>query len=264
MKILKFSLVMAAVAIFAGGATPAAAVTITLNATADHSGLVENNGNGTAQYDRVDTLWGSSSGNRRNGLVEFEQLSPVFKAGLIGGAFTLNSATLELWSGGPDWDETTLNFMRLNDADADWTGGIPDDGSAGQSSWTDKIESSDTEWSGPDPNGTPGGGIRGQIFGTLTSSATGLGLGAMKWEVPLSGSELLDWLTNPTISPNLLVEESVPGAGAQTRFATINSADMNDEFAANLVLDITIPEPSTFALTGLAFAASLVVVRRRS
>lgn len=218
------------------------AQTFTLNATADHSGLVANNGNATGQYNRADTLWGSTNGNRRNGLVQFELLPIQDRIDLATGVKLLDSVTLQLWSGGPDWTTTTLNFLRLNDADTDWTGGIPDDGSAGQSSWSDKIESSDTEWSGPQPNGTQGGGIRGQIFGELTSSSSGNALGAMMWTVPFSGSELTPWLSSESIAPNILVEEKDAPTGQQTRFATINSADTNDEFAPNLVVTL-IPNP---------------------
>ena len=230
-------------------ASCAIAATVTLDATADHSGLVENNANAVSQYDRADTLWGvaGNDGFQRNGLVQFAAVPASVQADLLAAGTVLNSVTLELWSGGPDWAETSLKFMRLNDADADWTGGVPDDGTEGLASWSDKVESSGTDWSG----NVAGGGSRGQIFGTLTSESMGIAFGATKWDVPLSGSEIIDWLTNPAVVPNLLVEEVNPGSGSQSRFATINSADTDDEFAPNLVIDYSVvPEPAAMGLLG--------------
>lgn len=244
---------------------------VTLNATADHSALIRDSASSTAQYDRPDTLWGTlgtSVSRRRNGLVEFEGLDTDTQAGLLAGTLQLNSVTLELWNTANSWTETTLLFARLADDDADWASfNGPDDGSEGVSSWSNKDQDTPVDWVSGDGAGYTTGG---QIFGSLTSSFTsesGVTMdGEMKWEVSLSGSELLDWLTNPLIDPNLLVYwDSQAGNtnAVQTRFATINTADVADQFAPNLVLDITpVPEPSA-ALIALPVLLGLGVCARR-
>ncbi len=195
-------------------------------------------------------------------MIQFAQLDANTRNLLANGAYTLDSATLELWNSAAGWNSTTLNFSRLLDANAGWAAlSGPDDGTAGINSWNNINETDGTDWAGSTGAGNNSIGSAGQeIFGMLTSEHDGnSALGALKFEVPLAGSELLDWLTSDTIAPNLLASWD-SGAGdasaAQTRFATINSADTADEFAPNLVLEITIPEPSSMmlALVGL-FAA---------
>lgn len=222
----------------------ASAAIVSIPAIVDNSGIIEDGG--ANQDARGDTLWGNTANNatkQRNGLVTFSQLSASDRAGLIGGSLILNSATLRLTSTTNAWASTSLNFMRLDDANADYV--------SNQASWAEK--SSGSVWVGG-----AGGGTRGQVFGTLTS--TGTGTGGVVFDVPLSGSELLDWLTSATIAPSLLVEEIVPGTGAQTRFATLESTGAG-QVEPTLILDITpIPEPGSAALLLLS---GLLAFRRR-
>ncbi|MDQ8189159.1 PEP-CTERM sorting domain-containing protein [Roseibacillus persicicus] len=252
-------------------ATSAEAVVVTLDATADHSGLVRNTDNAVGQYGRADTLWGTADGGigqRRNGLVQFASLDPAIQSGITNGTVIVNSVTLELWNTTNNWNSTTLLFSRLAAGNTDWaTLNGPDNGGNGVSSWSDKIESSGTDWASSTGAGNNNVGTAGQqVFGSLTSSYTvggGSAIGDTKFTVPLSGSELNDWLSDPSAAPNLLVTwDSSAGdaSAAQTRFATINT-QASQEFAPNLVVDYTvIPEPSSMALLALG---SMMTLRRR-
>lgn len=254
-------------ALLAASLTAAAAnaAVVTLDATADHAGLIQNVPGNTDHYDRADTLWGKAdaSATRRNGLIEFAPLDSAIQSGIADGSITVQSVTLELWNTNNSWAENTLLFARLNDADADWASlSGPDDGSEGVNSWDFKDEVNDVAWSG-----TGAFANRGEDFGSLTSSYTTSGssaTGDTKFTVTLSGTELNDWLSNGSIAPNLVVYlDTAAGTNdSQARFATINTADTGDEFAPNLVVAY-IPEPGTLALIGLAGLAGLAGLRRR-
>ena len=251
-------------------ANSASAVIVTLNATADHSGVIRNQGTNVLQYKRPDSLWGTANGTisqRRNGLIEFESLDPSVQTGISNGTIIVNSVTLELWNTTNGWASTTLDFSRLADANTGWAAlNGPDDGRDGVNSWNNINETDGTDWAGSTGAGNNTKGTPGQqIFGSLTSSNPGgTTLGATKWDVPLSGSEMSDWLSNPSIAPNLLAswQSGAESGAAQTRFATINTVDSNDEFAPNLVVDYTvIPEPGSLAL--LLLGCSSITLRRR-
>lgn len=238
--------------LLAGCQTASAQTMVTLNATADHAGLVRNNGNVVNQYGRDNTLWGTNGGvtQRRNGLIQFESLDAGMQADLASGDLRIASATLELWNTNNAWNETTLLFARVADADADWAAlNGPDDGTNnGVSSWNNKNQVADPAVDWASGNGE-GGGYTGaqqntagqQVFGSLTSSnPSGTTTGDTKFTVPLFGTELADWLSNPSVAPSLVVywdDTAGDASPAQTRFATINTADTDDEFAPNLVLE---------------------------
>ncbi len=278
---MKWNHALAAVSILTGILLTdnAAAAIITLNATADNSGLIEDGS--ASQHSRADTLWGTVGGSgtrQRNGLVQFQFLDAPTQAGLLDGSLVVASATLRLWNSANAWTSTTLNFHRLNDADTGWAAaaGADNGTNTGRQSWAN-LEAgtagppviSAAAWSGT-PS-VPGGGPRGQIFGTLTSARATAGvLGDTTFNVPLSGTQLVPWLTSATIAPNLLVEWAFAATPAsettagQTRFATINSADgTDDQFAPDLILDIVpAPEPSV-SLLGLLTAVIGSLRRRR-
>lgn len=226
----------------ASSSAPLLAATVSLPATVDNAGIIEDGGGN--QDGRLDTLWGSvgNANRQRNGLVTFTQLSPTIRAGIQNSSITVDSVTLRLTSTTNSWASTGLNFMRLDDANADFV--------SSQGDWANKATG--TAWVGG-----AGGGTRGQIFGTLTS--TGNGTGGTVFDVTFSGSELNAWLSSDTIAPSILVEETTPGAGAQTRFATLESTGTG-QVEPTLIVNYTVPEPSTGLLAGLA---ALGLLRRR-
>ncbi|MEM6507400.1 MAG: PEP-CTERM sorting domain-containing protein [Planctomycetota bacterium] len=170
---------------------------------------------------------------------------------------------LQLWNSPNSWGETTLIFGRLEEGDADWAAlNGPDDGREGVNSWNFKDESDDTPWFAGTGGSFTGNNDFFRPLGSLTSSNSNSTLGAVMYEVTLDVSGDLDWLTNPTIDPNMLVwwdSEAGDSAPSQTRFATINAADTNDEFAPLLIVEV-VPEPSSLALMGLG---GLLIARRR-
>ncbi|MBX2852373.1 MAG: PEP-CTERM sorting domain-containing protein [Phycisphaeraceae bacterium] len=248
------------------GASAQAATIFELRATADNAGLIRNQGTSANQYDRADTLWGTADGTisqRRNGLIQFASLDSATQTGLDNGSLQIASVKLKLWNSSNSWGETTLIFGRLDDGDTDWASlSGPDTGSDGVNSWNNKDQTNGVPWSNGSGGSFTGNDANFNPLGSLTSSNSNSTLGDVMYEVTLDVTGNLDWLTNPTIAPNMLVwwdSGAGDSAPSQTRFATVNAADTNNEFAPLLVVEV-VPEPSSLAVMGLG---GLLIARRR-